>query len=65
MEKDLEVFHNLSVLTFLHDLEYFVSVVNMLAMKKYAKGNSIRGVQTDRLSNGDGVFCGFCTMPRA
>ena len=39
------------VLTFLHKKGYFVSVVNPYTMKKYAKGNSIRGAKTDRLNS--------------
>lgn len=43
--------YHLPILTFLHDKEYFVSVVNPFAMKKYAKDNSIRGAKTDRLDS--------------
>ena len=43
--------YHLPVLTFLHDRGYFVSVVNLFAMKKYAKDNSIRRAKTDKLDS--------------
>ncbi len=39
----------LPILTFLNEKDYFVSVINPYAMKKYAKDNSIRGAKTDKL----------------
>lgn len=43
--------YHLPVLTFLHNKEYFVSVINPFAMKKYAKDNSLRGAKTDKLDS--------------
>lgn len=43
--------YHLPVLTFLHAKEYFVSVINPFAMKKYAKDNSLRGAKTDKLDS--------------
>lgn len=42
--------YHLSVLTFLHQKGDFVSVINPFAIKKYAKDNSIRGAQIDKLN---------------
>lgn len=43
--------YHLPVLTYLSDKEYFVSVINPFAMKKFAKDNSIRGAKTDKLDS--------------
>ena len=43
--------YHLPILTFLCEKGYFVSVINPYAMKKYAKDNSIRGANTDKLDS--------------
>lgn len=43
--------YHLSILTFLQEKGYFVSVINPYSMKKYAKDNSLRGAKTDRLDS--------------
>lgn len=43
--------YHLPILTFLCEKEYFVSVINPYAMKKYAKDNNFRGAKTDRLDS--------------
>lgn len=43
--------YHLSILTFLQEKGYFVSVINPYSMKKYAKDNSLRRAKTDRLDS--------------
>lgn len=43
--------YHLPILTFLQENEYFVSVINPYAMKKYARDNGIRGAKTDKLDS--------------
>ena len=43
--------YHLPLLTSLHDKGFFVSVINPLAMKKYARDYSIRGAKTDKLDS--------------
>ena len=43
--------YHLPVLTYLQEKGYFVSVINPFLMKRYAKENSPRGAQTDRLDS--------------
>lgn len=43
--------YHLPMMTFLEEKGYFVSVVNPLAMKEFAKNNNIRGAKTDKLDS--------------
>lgn len=43
--------YHLPILTFLQENEYFVSVINPYAMKKYARDTGIRGAKTDKLDS--------------
>ena len=43
--------YNLSVLTFLDEKGYFVSVINPCVMKKYARNNNFRNVKTDKMDS--------------